>query len=514
MEDNFKYFVNNDCLICENSHLLIQLIKQFDFEIIQFQKKYSCLPKIILNERESVGFLAAFLSACRANCQVFLCNPDWGKQEWLQVFDLVKPDIIWGSKVVGVSCSLNTSINKQVDKMSIAQINTSNINPKVGKIPASQINNSHIHQKADKIPNKKDDSHAQFPRIMIPTGGSSGKIKFAVHTWETLTASVIGFKEYFQVDKINSFCVLPLYHVSGLMQFMRCFITGGKLVILPFKLLESLQKFDINNLDIDNLDIDKLINPLDFFISLVPTQLQRLLQKPDLTQWLSQFQTILLGGAPAWDELLQKAKFHHLRLAPTYGMTETASQIATLKPEDFLSGKSGCGKVLPHAKIQIISDKQEFIKTNQVGSIKIQAKSLALGYYPLNGEIQSCLQIDDLAFLDEQGYLNIVGRNSDKIITGGEKVFPVEIEAAIRTTEMVADVCVIGVADKHWGQVVTAIYVPKKSDILNREIKLLLKEKLSNYKIPKIWISVDSLPRNYQGKINRQKLYEIAVAYP
>ncbi|MBF2015413.1 MAG: AMP-binding protein [Rivularia sp. T60_A2020_040] len=320
------------------------------------------------------------------------------------------------------------------------------------------------------------------------------------------------------------------------MQFMRCFITGGKLVILAFKTLENSKKFDITPLLLEDygnknprdtfnteergkkrliiVDWDRsnhLINNLNFFISLVPTQLQRLLQKSDLIQWLSKFKTVLLGGAPAWNELLEKARFHHIRLAPTYGMTETASQIATLKPDDFLKGKVGCGKVLPHAKVKIVGEKGEFLKTNQVGKINIQAESLTLGYYPLNGEIQSYLQIDDLGFLDEKEYLNIVGRNSDKIITGGEKVYPAEVEAAIRATGMVADVCVIGLFDTHWGQVVTAIYVPNNSTILNVHIKALIQEKLTNYKIPKFWISVDSLPRNSQGKINRQKLYEIAV---
>ena len=74
---------------------------------------------------------------------------------------------------------------------------------------------------------------------MIPTGGSSGQIRFATHTWETLMASIAGFTQYFQQISVNSFCVLPLYHVSGLMQFLRSFTTGGKLVIQPFKEVES-----------------------------------------------------------------------------------------------------------------------------------------------------------------------------------------------------------------------------------------------------------------------------------
>ncbi|MEM7715107.1 MAG: 2-succinylbenzoate--CoA ligase [Cyanobacteria bacterium P01_A01_bin.68] len=509
MEGNFEYFVNNNCLVCEDSYLLSKLIEKFDLEIIRFRQKYSYPPQIILNERQPVYFLAGFIAACKANCSVFLCNPDWKEQEWLQILDLVKPDIIWGikNKQVEASCFLATSNNNNILNH---QSPVLEICDPLGDTPFASSRGTRPTQWLPKtaisaIP------HSQSPNIMIPTGGSSGKIKFAVHSWDTLTASVRGFQQYFEADKINSFCVLPLYHVSGLMQFMRCLMTGGKLVTLPFKLVKSSQ-LSINNF------INNIVNDLDFFISLVPTQLEILLKKSDLTQWLSKFQTVLLGGGPAWNELLQRARFHNIRLAPTYGMTETASQIATMKPDDFLKGKVGCGQILPHASVQIRSENQENLKSNQIGSISIKAESLALGYYPLGGKIQNSLQIDDLAFLDAQGYLNIVGRNSDKIITGGENVYPSEVEAAIRATGMVADVCVIGLEDKHWGQVVTAIYVVNDSNILNKQVKnqqiqVLLKDKLTNYKIPKVWISVDSLPRNSQGKINRQIVYKIAAEY-
>jgi len=396
-------------------------------------------PKIIIAERSPVRFLGSFIAACAAKCPVFLCNPDWGKDEWEQVFNLVQPDIVLG---VNHNFSKSPIINHELP-----------------------ITNS----------------------IMIPTGGSSGKIKFAIHTWQTLTASVQGFTEYFSIDSVNSFCILPLYHVSGLMQFMRSLTTGGKLVISTSKKLENCQ--------IPNIKTE------EFFISLVPTQLQKLLQNIELTQWLSKFSTVLLGGAPPWEELLEKARFHQIRLAPTYGMTETASQIATLKPDEFLKGKFNSGKILPHAKIII---------DNQPGNINIQSQSLALGYYPQIWENRNNFLVDDIGFLDNQDYLHIIGRNSDKIITGGENVYPTEIESAIRKTQMVIDVCVIGIADKHWGQALTAIYTPKNKNISHIEIQNQLKNQLSKFKIPKYWISLANLPRNVQGKINRQQLQKIA----
>ncbi|MBW4454092.1 MAG: 2-succinylbenzoate--CoA ligase [Nostoc indistinguendum CM1-VF10] len=453
--DCLNYLAEDDWLIGYNSRQFNQIFEESYLKLTHLSA-YGTPPKIILAEREPLRFLASFIAACAANCSVFLCNPDWGTQEWQQVFDLVQPDIILGMG-----------------------------NREWG------IGNGNNYQCP--IPN------APCPLIMIPTGGSSGQIKFAIHTWETLTASVQGFTEYFQLEQVNSFCVLPLHHVSGLMQFMRSFITGGKLAILPFKAVESGQILNLKQ--------------SDFFISLVPTQLQRLLQNPELTEWLSQFNTVLLGGAPAWSELLEKGRFHRVRLAPTYGMTETASQISTLKPDDFLGGKVSSGQILPHAKVTIRNQQGEILNSNQIGNITINSQSLALGYYPKTRENQTDFQVDDLGFLDEQGYLNIVGRSSDKIITGGENIYPAEIESAIQATQMVADICVIGIPDKHWGQALTAIYIPKKPNTSALKIQTLLKNKLSKFKIPKYWIPQQNLPRNSQGKINRQQLQQIATEF-
>ncbi|HLO85767.1 MAG TPA: 2-succinylbenzoate--CoA ligase [Nostocaceae cyanobacterium] len=447
--DYLQNLKNYNFLICENSEQFPQIATELYLELTQLSQKVNS-PKIILAEREPVKFLASFLAACAVNCSIFLCNPDWGKQEWQQVLKLVQPDLI-----LGIEHNYQSSIPH----------------------PQSPVPNA----------------------IMIPTGGSSGNIKFAMHTWDTLTASVQGFTEYFQIKTVNSFCVLPLYHVSGLMQFIRSFTTNGKLVITPFKQLEQAANYNIH--------------PSEYFISLVPTQLQRILDNPNLTQWLTQFNTVLLGGAAAWEELLKKAKSQQIRLALTYGMTETASQIATLKPEDFFQNKISSGKILPHAKVAIRNQSGEILDVNQIGNLTIQASSLALGYYPQIWDNQNNFSVDDLGYLDEQGYLTIVGRNSNKIISGGENIYPIEIEAAIRKTHQVVDVCVIGVPDQYWGQAVTALYIPNHPNISAIEIQNQLKTELSRYKIPKYWISLPTLPRNHQGKINYQELQKIAQEF-
>ncbi len=454
-----KNYINlrtDDWLIGYNSFEFNKIYQQRLQDLTEFINAQGVRPKIILAEPEPIAFLATFLAAVVAKCPVFLCNPNWVKAEWKQVFKIVHPDVIFGN----------------LEEFNPSYIQTNSVIP----TPANSI--------------------------MIPTGGSSGNLRFVIHTWETLTASVQGFQQYFNLKKVNSFCTLPLYHVSGLMQFMRSFTTGGRLAIFPFKAVETGELIEFN--------------PSEFFISLVPTQLQRLLNRSQTPGWLSQFKTVLLGGAPAWLELLQQARLHQIRLAPTYGMTETAAQIATLKPDEFLAGNNSYGQVLPHAKIKIYTENNQELGINQLGIISIEADSLTLGYYgqTYNPKCRmQTLKSDDLGYLDEQGYLTIVGRNSYKILTGGENVYPVEVEGAIRSTGLVADVGVIGLCDSHWGQVITAVYVPTFPDVSISSLQTALQDKLSKFKQPKYWVAVESLPRNVQGKLNLKQLEELAEKF-
>jgi len=531
----------DDWLIGYDSRQFTQLAEQLYLELIQISKS-DTPPKIILADRNPVRFLAGFIAATAANCPVFLCNPEWVKAEWQQVFDLVQPDIIWGDCLEGIrqNTSPPYSPSPSTERGTGGEVNLYTPSPSTERGTGGEVNlytpslltergtggevnlyppspstergtggevNLYTPSPSTERGTGGEVHHSSF--IMIPTGGSSGQIRFTIHTWSTLTASVQGFTQYFHLDRVNSFCVLPLYHVSGLMQFMRSFITGGKLAILSFKPLENVQKCHIET--------------ADFFISLVPTQLERLLNH--YPTWLSRFQTVLLGGAPAWQELLEQAKHHHIPLALTYGMTETASQIVTLKPEDFLNGNNSCGQVLPHAKVTICTPDGEILGGNETGIITIKANSLALGYYPDSLFTSSPLslekdnlkkiifQTDDLGFFDDRGYLNIVGRSSNKIITGGENVFPSEVEAAIRSTNLVSDVCVIGLPDRHWGQAVTAVYVPSNPEVNIDTLQTALEEKLSKFKRPKYWVSVENFPRNTQDKVNREKIQEIAMLW-
>lgn len=454
LQQRLQQRLQDDWLIGVDATIVRQRFRERLHELQEFQARSSRLPAILLIEPDPANFLAGFLAAAIGKCPLFLGNPHWAESEWRQSVAIAQPDWIWG-------------------------LDTGEWQPKQ---PTQQ----------------RPEAPTAQPWIMIPTGGTSGQVRFAIHTWATLMASVQGFQSYFQVDRVHSCCMLPLYHVSGLMQLMRSFLSGGKLAIVSFKTLQA--------------GVFPSFDPQDWFISLVPTQLERSLQLPDVATWLTRFQTVLLGGAPPWDALLTAARTQQIRLAPTYGMTETASQIATLKPEDFLRGQTGCGQSLPHAQVQIQDEQGRSLGAHQIGQIVIHSQSLALGYYPdrsLTGSFLGGFPTDDRGFLDPQGNLHIVGRSSRKIITGGENVFPAEVEAAIRSTGLVQDVCVLGLPDRQWGERVTAVYVARDPASLERvetAIGVQLQATLSKFKHPKRWIAVDQLPRNAQGKLNWQQI--------
>lgn len=322
--------------------------------------------------------------------------------------------------------------------------------------------------------------------LMIPTGGSGGQVKFARHDEQTITAAVRGFTRHFGLEQVNAAGVLPLHHVSGLMAWLRSALTGGDYLPLDWK---QIEKGDLPALS------DK---PDGWVISLVPTQLERLLRHPAAVAWLKDFRIIFLGGAPAAPALLDRAAALGLRLSPGYGMTESAAMVAALRPDEFLSGGRGCGTALPHAKVSVGAG----------GGIAIQGDSLFRGYYPEWREPGEFLTTD-LGRLDERGHLQVTGRADAVIITGGEKVNPAEVEAALRETGEFADVIVVGVPDAEWGQAVVAAYPASvRPDLV--KVRQHIGSRLAAYKQPKRYVSAEPWPLTAAGKVNRAEVARLA----
>ncbi|TVP68832.1 MAG: 2-succinylbenzoate--CoA ligase [Leptolyngbya sp. LCM1.Bin17] len=426
-------------------------------------------PAVLIAEADPLRFWVAFLGAWGAGCAVVLANPGWGDREWQPINQVFQPNranpVQAGSSSYPCAWPLGTTADK----------------------------------------------------ILIPTGGTSGQLKSVIHTRESLMAAVQGFRQHFGVAVVNAYCVLPLYHVSGLMQGLRVLATGGYLAVQPYSELKQGQRLPL---------------PPPGFLSLVPTQLQWLLDQGEAFEpWLRSFQAVLLGGAPPWPRLLHRARTLGIPLAPTYGMTETASQVATLLPQEFLAGHGGSGRALPHASLRILNPQGQPLPPTAVGTVTIAATSLAEGYVVLTAEAsepyrltslaptetagpqapgnRSELCTDDMGYLDAAGYLHLVGRRSNKLITGGENVFPEEVEAVLLATGQVQDACVVGLPCDRWGQQLCALVVISPTLPL-ATLPLLLQGQLAPFKQPKRWIAIAALPRTPQGKLVRPQALGLA----
>jgi O-succinylbenzoic acid--CoA ligase len=318
--------------------------------------------------------------------------------------------------------------------------------------------------------------------LMVPSGGAGGGLKFARHDGFTLAAAVEGFRTHFGLDRVNTLSVLPLHHVSGLMAWMRSALSGGTFMPASWKEIES-GRFPASL-------------PADCCLSLVPTQLQRLAASGPAVAWLRRFRVVFVGGGPAWEGLLDEAARLGIPLSPSYGSTETAAMVAALKPEQFLGGVRGCGSALPHAAIDL-----------EDGVVRVRGESVFRGYFPEMSGDRAWVS-GDVGSIGPHGSLFIEGRVDDVIITGGKKVFPSEVEAALRSTGGFEDVAVIGVPDAEWGQRVVACHpsgrVPPPQDLA------AALGSLASFKHPKRYAAVSAWPRNSQGKIDRRELARLA----
>ena len=322
--------------------------------------------------------------------------------------------------------------------------------------------------------------------LMIPSGGSGGALKFARHDGHTLAAAVGGFSRHFGLAQVNAVSVLPLHHVSGFMAWMRSALTGGAFLPWDWKELEQGRFPAV---------------PEAGCLSLVPTQLQRLLASPPAVAWLRGFRIIFVGGGPSWGGLLDVAAQLGLPLSPGYGATETAAMATAVRPAEFQAGMRGCGSPLPHAAVDFVG-----------GVVRVTGDSVFRGYYPELRADRAWLT-EDLGHFGPDGSLVIEGRRDDVIITGGQKVSPPEVEALLRASGEFADVVVVGVPDPEWGQSVVACH-PRAARPIAREAVDAALVDIAAYKRPKHYVEVSPWPRNAQGKISRPELARLAALSP
>lgn len=275
---------------------------------------------------------------------------------------------------------------------------------------------------------------------------------------------------------------LPFFHIGGLAMLHRCAVLGASVVV------ES---------HFDPVQVCAALDTGVSHASLVPTMLGRILDARGASPFEG-VQAVLVGGGPMGPELLERARLKGLPVLQTYGLTEACSQVTTesLREADGTTA----GRPLEGVQVRVVDEQRREVPVGEVGEIEVAGPTVARALGPW-------LQTKDLGRLDAQGRLAVLARRTDLIISGGENVYPAEIEAVLREHPAVEDVAVVPRADPSWGQVPVAVFVPK-GDVADAALDAWVKERLAGFKRPRAWVRTGALPRNANGKLERNKLVQ------
>ena len=327
-------------------------------------------------------------------------------------------------------------------------------------------------------------------RVMIPTGGTGGKVKFVIHSEETLRAAVHGLRDALVARGLSPILhgvtCTPPWHVSGFMPAIRARNTGGQHLVIDGRFTE--------NTALPSVAFPKAGTKI---ISLVPAQLSRLMAHAEGEAWLRAFDVILLGGSSVPAPLHAEIRTRRLPVFLTYGSTETAAACALCPPEKIWAGESVRGTPLPGVTFA----------TNADGVVTIATPALGVGLWP-DAPLENPWVSGDRGDVSPDGYVKISGRADRVIITGGEKVDPARVEQALLSTGLVKEALVLGMVDTRWGEVVTACVIgPASAEAALR----LACETLEPAARPRRYVFVPSMPTNASGKPDREAIAKLTA---
>lgn len=398
----------------------------------------------------------------RAGCTLAVLNPDWTPRETVRVLERVRPGAVLAnhqteshaSRCVQSANLLTLDAPKSKRALHIDALPT-------GEAPGIQ---------------------EASPYALVATSGTSGLPKVASFSFNALeTHARASSKRLSLTGEERWLGVLAPAHIGGLALWLRAGFTGAS--VYP------MSGFEANRASAAILSGDIT------HASLVPAMLAKLLDvgsgEPPET-----FEAALVGGARCPEALLERAVDAGWPVALTYGFTEAGSQVATA-PAGLVREKPGTvGAPLDGVEVRI----------GERGDLMVRGPTLMQGYVEAEDPFdeEGWLASGDVGWLDEEGHLWITGRISDRIVSGGLTVDPVEVEEALREHPGVMDVCVVGLPDDRWGEIVHAAVVPQAEDALEAGVlAAFLKGKIGRGKHPRGWAFVDALPRNANGKVDR-----------
>ncbi len=323
------------------------------------------------------------------------------------------------------------------------------------------------------------------PAVLMATSGSTSLPKVVCLASQALQASAKASGLHLGWNENDRWLLsLTLAHIGGLSIVIRCLLAGKPIILAPL----GLSPKDL---------VQMIVRSRATLLSLVPTQLERIVtQCPD---WKGRpLRAVLVGGARASQSLLQRARKQGIPAMATYGMTETASQIATqpLNEADDIAAVSKGAMLLPGVEARC-----------ELGQILVRGPMLFDGYWGEETQplVEGWFCTGDAGSLDEQGRLHVECRREDRIVTGGENVSPAEVEKILENIPGVRAACVFGIFHSEWGEQVAAVLVPESNLVLSlQNLAMFWKGQLASYKEPRQVAMVPCLIIGPNGKVDRR----------
>jgi len=338
------------------------------------------------------------------------------------------------------------------------------------------------------------------PHLILYTSGTTGFPKGAVLSNRKTLFNALNANIFYKLTPIDIFLVSrPLFHSGGLLVDSTPALYIGATVIYkrrfsPQEYLEAIEKYHVT------------------IIETSATFLNFMLKECDLGQHnLRSLKSCFTGGERVPTAVLREYHKRGIPLSQIFGMTET-SIVTWLSSDDAIRKIGSVGKPVLHGEVRILNRDMQKIKPGEIGEIVVRGPILMSGYWnkpDITGEVirNGWFHTGDLATIDEEGFIYIVDREKDMFISGGENVYPAEVEKVLLANPKVLDVAVYGVSDEKWGEVGKAsIILQEKAKMSASEVVKFLHAKIARFKIPKYIEFVDKFPRTATGKIQKYLL--------
>ncbi|MFH1758651.1 MAG: long-chain-fatty-acid--CoA ligase [Pseudomonadota bacterium] len=389
---------------------------------------------------------------------------------------------------------------------SIRHIIVAGGSPRPGRLIYEEL----VAKHPETLPDVEVDEN-EIERIQY-TSGTTGRPKGAVWTFRTgynvLANVLMNLDQPIGPSDVNLNCG-PLTHAAGLMM-MVYYSRGATNIVLPrFEEEEVLKTIECQGVTA---------------VLLIPTMFYRLLLSPSLKSYnLSSVKRIWYGTAPmAAERLKEGIRVFGNVFRQNYGMTEIAQPITYLGPEDHIidgseaqiNRLSSAGRPAMGVEVKVVNEDGQEIQPGEIGEILVRSNKLMKEYWKMPEETAKAFKdgwfhTRDMATVNEEGYIYIMDRKSDMIISGGFNIYPREVEDVIMAHPGVAEAAVIGVPDDLWGEAVKAMVVPKPGiELTPRDIIEHCQKNLARYKKPKSVDFIEEIPKNLFGKVNRRMLKE------